>query len=143
RDHRGLPMTLRPAPAVAGAALLALLWFGPLPALARHSFPAHMAMHMGVVAVAAPLLAAAIADTALDPARRCPGRWLAAPWCVLSASLVEFLLVWAWHAPVLHILGRSSGMAMVAEQASFLGAGLLLWIPALGQGRTPSRERAA
>src|SRR5690606_24727688 len=72
-----------------------------------------------------------------------PGSWWAAPWWVLFASLVEFLLVWAWHAPALHMLGRSSDMAMVAEQASFLGAGLLVWIPALGQGGTPSRERAA
>ena len=136
-------MTLRSTLAIAGLALLGLLWFGPLPALARHSFPAHMAMHMGVVAVAAPMLAAAIADTVLDPARRWPGSWMAAPWWVLFASLIEFLLVWAWHAPALHMLGRSSGMAMVAEQASFLGAGLLLWIAALGQGTTPSRERAA
>lgn len=136
-------MSLRHAQAISGAALLALLWFGPLPALSRHSFAAHMAMHMGVVALAAPLLAAAIADTRFDPARRWPRGWMAAPWWVLFASVVEFLLVWAWHAPVLHVLGRSSVAAMVLEQASFLGAGMLLWLAALGQGSVPSRERAA
>ena len=136
-------MSARHALAAAGIGLLALLWFGPLPVLARSSFAAHMAMHMGVVAIAAPLLAAAVADTWLDPARRWPHGWMAAPWWALLASVVEFLLVWAWHAPALHLLGRGSAAAMVAEQASFLFAGLLLWVAALGQGRMSSRERAA
>ena len=136
-------MSLRRFHAIAGVALLALLWLGPLPAMSRHSFAAHMAMHMGVVALAAPLLAAAIADTRFDPAHRWPRSWMAVPWWVLFASVLEFLLVWAWHAPALHLLGRSSAVAMVLEQGSFLGAGLLLWLAALGQGRVPSRERAA
>src|SRR3546814_8836688 len=33
--------------------------------------------------------------------------------------------------------------ALALEQASFLGAGLLLWVAALGQGSAPSRDRAA
>lgn len=136
-------MSLRRFHAFSGVALLSLLWFGPLPAMSRHSFAAHMAMHMGVVALAAPLLAAAIANTRFDPARRWPRSWMAAPWWVLFASVVEFLLVWAWHAPALHMLGRSNAPAMVLEQASFLAAGMLLWLAALGQGRVPSRERAA
>jgi putative membrane protein len=126
-----------------GTGLLMLLWFGPLPELSRHSFAAHMAMHMGVVAVAAPLLAAGLADGALDPARRWPRGWLAMPWWVLVASVIEFVLVWGWHAPVLHHLARHGAFALVLEQASFLGAGLLLWLAALGQGEAPSRERAA
>ena len=129
--------------AIAGLVSLVLLWLGPLPGLSRHSFTAHMAMHMGLVAVAAPLLAAALADSALDPARRWPQGWMAAPWWALFASLLEFLLVWAWHAPALHLLGRDSATAMLAEQASFLLAGLLLWVAALGQGRVPSPGRTA
>jgi putative membrane protein len=129
--------------AIAGLVSLVLLWLGPLPGLSRHSFTAHMAMHMGLVAVAAPLLAAALADSALDPARRWPQGWMAAPWWALFASLLEFLLVWAWHAPALHLLGRDSATAMLAEQASFLLAGLLLWVAALGQGWVPSPGRTA
>lgn len=143
-----MPATMRPTNArhgllAAGMALLMLLWFGPLPELSRHSFAAHMAMHMGVVAVAAPLLAASLADGTLDPARRWPHGWLAMPWWVLVASVIEFVLVWAWHAPVLHHLARHGAFAMLLEQASFLGAGLLLWLAALGQGEIPSRARAA
>ncbi|MGH9372866.1 MAG: cytochrome c oxidase assembly protein, partial [Vicinamibacterales bacterium] len=39
-----------------GLGVLAAAWLGPLPALASGSFAAHMTMHIGVVAVAAPLL---------------------------------------------------------------------------------------
>jgi putative membrane protein len=44
-----------------GLLTLAAAWLGPLPALARGFFSAHMTMHMAVVAVAAPLLALAVA----------------------------------------------------------------------------------
>ena len=40
-----------------GLAVLALVWLGPLLGAYRESFAAHMLAHMGVVAIAAPLLA--------------------------------------------------------------------------------------
>ena len=42
-----------------GLLTLAAVWLGPLADAARRAFSAHMLMHMGVVAVAAPLLACA------------------------------------------------------------------------------------
>jgi putative membrane protein len=60
-----------------GCLIIALLilcaaWLGPLPALAREAFFAHMTLHMAVVAVAAPLLAIAVGAGALPPCgRRC------------------------------------------------------------------------
>ena len=45
---------------------LAGLWLGPLPRLAASSFSAHMALHMGVVALAAPAIALGIAGGRLD-----------------------------------------------------------------------------
>lgn len=106
-------------------------------------FTTHMALHMAMVAVLAPLLAAWLADGPLDPARRWPGSWMAAPWWALFASVPEFVLVWAWHAPALHAMARHSFAIDLLEQASFLGAGLLLWLAALGEGARPTRERAA
>ena len=41
-----------------GLILLALLWGGPLMRASQQDFAAHMAVHMGLVAVVAPLLAA-------------------------------------------------------------------------------------
>lgn len=123
--------------AAAGVAVLAATWLGPLPAWARDAFAAHMTMHMGVVACAAPLLAIALAGGPLDPARRAPA--LFAP---IPASAVELAVVWGWHAPALHHAARSHVGWMAAEQGSFLAAGLLLWLSALGGDRHARDERA-
>jgi putative membrane protein len=118
-------------------AVLAAIWLGPLPALARHSFAAHMTMHMGVVAVAAPLIALSIAGSRHDPVRRVP--WLGAP---ILASMLEFAVVWGWHAPAAHHAARHHAWAFVLEQGSFLVAGGLLWIAAIGGDRPQRLLRA-
>ncbi len=118
-----------------GLAVLAGAWIGPLPALAGHAFTAHMTMHVAVVAVSAPLLAVGLAGTRLDPARLLPG--LATP---VAASVLELLVVWGWHAPLLHQAARSLPHALAWEQAMFLAAGLLVWSSAFG-GR-PERRAA-
>jgi putative membrane protein len=110
-----------------GLAVLALAWFGPLPELAHQSFAAHMAMHMAVVAVAAPLLALAIAGTSFDPVRVRPA--LLAP---IPMSVVEFAAVWMWHTPAFHGAARHQIWVFVFEQGSFLAAGLLLWLSVCG-----------
>jgi putative membrane protein len=120
-----------------GALTLGAAWLGPLPALAAHSFSAHMAMHMIVVAVAAPLLAAGVAISAWDPGRVMPR--------VLSpvhASIIELVVVWAWHAPVPHQTARHDPAALVIEQSMFLAAGLLLWLSALSRNRQGTRHQA-
>ncbi len=109
----------RVALAALGLAALAGLWLGPLPGLAASAFHAHMAMHMGVVAVAAPLLALALAGSRLDPVRRLPR--LFAP---IPASMLEFFVVWSWHAPALHHVARHTAGGVFLEQGSFLFAGL-------------------
>src|SRR5688572_7826414 len=122
-----------------GVTVLALAWLGPLPDLARHSFAAHMAMHMAVVAVAAPLLASAIAGTRRDPVRGRPA--LLAP---IPMSIVEFAVVWVWHAPAFHAAARHHIWGLVLEQASFLAAGLLLWLAVCGgdEAQRPFRRGA-
>lgn len=112
---------------IGGVALLAFLWIGPLPEASRHSFAAHMTLHMGVVAVVAPLVTAGIASTRFDPVRKMPS--LFAP---IPASVVELVVVWAWHAPALHHAARHSGGIMAIEQASFLVAGLVVWLACFG-----------
>lgn len=104
---------------VSGVLILGLVWLGPLPGLAQHSFSAHMLIHMGIVAVAAPLLALAVAGGRFDPVHKAPE--LFAP---IPASLLEFVVVWAWHAPTLHHAARHASIAFVAEQGAFLVSGL-------------------
>jgi putative membrane protein len=133
-------MPVTPAVLLAlGLLTLAVLWGGPLPALAPHRFSAHMTMHMGVVAVAAPLIAIGLAGTRLDPARRWPAVFNAIP-----ASLVELAVVWAWHAPALHQAARSTAAGLAAEQGLFLASGLLVWIASVGgePGRGAGRAGA-
>ncbi|MBS7544737.1 cytochrome c oxidase assembly protein [Ancylobacter oerskovii] len=122
----------------AGLLLLALIWGGPLPGLAMHAgpqasgayaFSAHMTMHMGVVALAAPLIAIDLSGSGLDPTRRWPR--LFPP---LGIAMAEFAVVWGWHMPGLHGLARHAPGLLVLEQASFLAVGLLLWLSCLGNG---------
>ena len=127
----------RAALSALAAALLAGLWLGPLPALARESFAAHMTMHMGVVAVAAPLLAFAVAGSARDPIRRLPALGLP-----LIASLIELVIVWGWHAPAMHHAARQATWALALEQGSFLVAGIALWLAAFGGAGEQRRLRA-
>jgi putative membrane protein len=122
---------------ILGLGVLAAAWLGPLPGLARHSFAAHMAMHMAVVAVAAPLLAFGIAGTVADPVRLMPRLVGAIP-----ASMVELVVVWSWHAPALHQAARHDPAALVLEQTTFAIAGVLLWVAAMGGDREQRRLRA-
>ena len=63
---------MRRALLVCGLLTLTAVWLGPLPQLARQAFWAHMTLHMGVVAVAAPLLTLGVAGGRLDPVRHAP-----------------------------------------------------------------------
>lgn len=105
----------------AGIGVLLLVWFGPLLGAWRESFAAGMVAHMGVIAIAAPLIAIGI-----------PRNWwphaampIALP---VIASLFELLAVWGWHAPAMREIAESSFGGTVVEQATFLAAGLFLWI---------------
>jgi putative membrane protein len=111
----------------AGLIVLAAAWLGPLPSLSSHAFSAHMAMHLAVVAAAAPLIAWGAAGSRLDPVRLAPR--LFSP---LPASIAEFAVVWAWHAPALHHAARHHPIAFTIEQITFLLAGLWLWLAVFG-----------
>jgi putative membrane protein len=96
-----------------------------------------MTMHIAVVAVAAPLLALAAAGTIVDPVRAMPN--LVAP---IPASMIELVVVWGWHVPVLHHAARQEAGPFALEQASFILAGLLLWMASIGGDGEQRRLRA-
>ena len=107
-----------------GLAILTIGWFI---AAADFGMTGHMIAHMAAVAVAAPLIAYAISGTPIDPAMHWPK--IIGP---LQISVVELLVVWGWHLPAARVLVSSSFAVLVLEQATFLVAGLLLWIACLG-----------
>ena len=120
-----------------GLITLAAAWLGPLPSLAPHHFSAHMTMHMAVVAVAAPLIALGSSGGRFDFTHRFPSIFSPIP-----VSLLELLVVWAWHAPALHQFARGSTAGLVVEQGMFLASGLLVWMAACGAETTRSGPRA-
>ncbi|RUV63263.1 MAG: cytochrome-c oxidase [Mesorhizobium sp.] len=127
RDARIIPdgvYPVRRACLILGLLVLALVWVGPLLDAWRDSFSAHMLAHMGVVAIAAPLMAIGIPLRPKPDANR-------AFTLALPASLVELIIVWSWHAPALRTLAQSSLFATAIEQAMFLAAGLFLWLTCL------------
>ena len=125
--------------ALSGLAVMiaVFVWFGPLPSMANHSFAVHMTMHMTLVAIIAPLIAIAIAGTSVDPVRATPR--LMAP---VPMSLIDLVIVWAWHVPALHQFARERPDVFVLEQASFLIAGTLLWVAVIGGDHEQRRVRA-
>lgn len=129
---------MRRALLILGLGTLAGAWIGPLPQLAHRAFFAHMTMHMAVVAVAAPLLALGVAGERFDPVRKVP--WLFVP---IPASILELVVVWAWHAPALHHAARHATGALVAEQGMFLFTGMLVWLSAFGGDARRGGNRSA
>ncbi len=104
-------MLIRRATALA---LLAALWLGPLPALATGSMAIHMGLHLGVTAVVPALWA---------PRLPLPGGVMG----LVLGGAAEMVAVWGWHLPGPHLWARFTATGFVLEQASFLGAGMLLW----------------
>ena len=106
---------------IAAAGLLALLWLGPLPALAQVSMTAHMVLHVGVVAVVPALLRL-----------RLPALGGGA---LALAVIADVVVVWGWHLPAAHIWASLDDTGFVLQQASFLAAGIAVWSLADAAGR--------
>ena len=105
---------------IAGVALLALAWLGPLPALVRDSFAAHMMLHMTVVGIGVPLVAIGLASHSA-------GTFQGLVWAI-AVSVLDLIVVRGWHTPYLHHLSRTEPIALAIEQASFAGVALLVWL---------------
>jgi len=116
---------MRRASLAIGILILLAAW--ALATTASGSFAGHMLAHMGVVAVAAPLIATGVPNPRMD---------VTPPWITpLTASLIELLVVWFWHVPEMRLLASRSAAAAALEQGSFLVAGLLLWLSCLAAPR--------
>lgn len=85
------------------------------------SFTVHMIVHMGIVAVAAPLIGYGVSGTLRDAA---PGMERVTP---MLASFIELVAVWFWHLPALRALADANLTLSLLEQVSFLTVGILLW----------------
>jgi len=150
RARPGAPAGWRAVAFAAGLATVALALASPLDALSRVRFAAHMAQHMLLIMVAAPLLVLGAPGlpimVALPPAwRRRLGRLrrhpaMAAGRRLLLRPMVAWALhvgaLWAWHLPAPYQAALASDVVHAAEHASFLGtAGLFWWVVLSRDGR--------
>jgi putative membrane protein len=121
------------------ASVVALV--SPLDALAGVLFSAHMAQHLILVLVAAPLLVLGAPLVPFlwalpRPWRVAVARWTRRPapralWLVLTQPVVVLVLhltaLWAWHAPAAYQAALASERVHFLEHASLLGTALLFW----------------
>lgn len=112
-----------------GLAVLALLWAGPLPEVARVAFSPHMLLHLGVTVVAAPLVALGLARLAAERFRFTAG-------AAVAAAALEMAVVWGWHAPGPHEAAALDPFMFWLQQGSFVAAGVFVWLACFqGRGR--------
>jgi putative membrane protein len=150
RAGPGAPSGGQAACFAAGLATVALALLSPLDTFAHLLFVAHMAQHMLLVMVAAPLLVLGAPGlplaVALAPVwRRRLAQLRHLPATQTTRDLLTRPLVawgvhvgtlWAWHLPGPYQAALASDAVHAAEHASFLGTAVLFWWVVLSrQGR--------
>lgn len=137
----------------AGAVVVGLALAPPLHHGAEVALSAHMAQHVLLMALAAPLLVIGAPVTALSWAlppgwrRRAQAGWRSlvggrrssrGAWLAGSVVVVT-LATWSWHVPVLYQAALALPSLHAVEHACFLGSAMLFWEVVAGAGR---RSRA-
>jgi putative membrane protein len=138
-------LLLRPrvAWAFAGALLalfLALIW--PLERLAATSFAAHMAQHMLLIGVAAPLIAASRPKLRLLKGRGALLRPLLALARPRTAFFLHGAAIWLGHAPRVIEWSLEHRWVHALDHAAFVATAALFWWSLLSRGRAAAGESA-
>ncbi len=133
-----------------GIAALFTALVSPVDSAAESLFAVHMAQHLLLMAVAAPLLVLAAPQAALawGMPRRLDAVWRRLGWLrrgigglarPAPALALHSLALWTWHVPAAYDAAVRSGALHALEHASFLGTALLFWWAVLQPGRTERR----
>lgn len=133
------PSAWRQAAFFGGLVALFVVTATPLAELADELIVAHMAQHLVIADFASLLLVLGLTGPLLQPLLA--PRWLrplrALTHPVAALGLFTFNL-YLWHVPALYQAGLDSDAVHLAEHASFLFTGILLWMPLVGPLPTPS-----
>jgi len=84
-----------------------------------HPMPMHMALHIGLMNVAAPLLAAVLVHRTGSGSGRAAALWLIAA--------AQIILLWAWHAPALQQQTAHSHLLQWVMHGSLFLIALCFW----------------
>jgi putative membrane protein len=118
-------MTRRRVALIGGIAVLLLVVASPAAYLDHHLLTAHMAQHLILMLVAAPLILLGVRPATL------PQIPLAICWCAGTFT------VFVWHIPAIFELALKSHFWHGLEQASFVIAGMLFWRPVVNSSGWP------
>ena len=133
REHESAPSTLRQLSFGGGLLLLLVATVGPMDELGDELVFGHMIQHTILTDEAALLLAIGLTGPVLRPVLSAPGlrhlRTLMHP--VLAVGL-WILVIYAWHVPALYEAAAEHTILHLLEHASFVGAGLVMWLALLG-----------
>lgn len=119
----GRAVTRDAFPAIASTAAVLLAGVFLLPFVAFGPLSTHMAIHIGVMNALAPLAAVA-ALRFFDPAWGRSALW--------GATGLQIVLLWALHAPALHVL---PGLVQTMAHLLLAGAALVFWMAILALPR--------
>jgi len=122
----------------AGALFLALIW--PLDALSERSFAAHMAQHMLLIGVAAPLLVLSRPALRFLKGSRSIG-WVSKT-SPRTAFAVHAAAIWVGHAPLVIAWTIAYRGAHLLEHVALLGTALVFWWTLCRRGRAGYGEAA-
>lgn len=112
---------------VIGLVVVAVAFVGPVDTLAHRQFSWHMAQHLLLISVAAPVLAAARPDDALLAAFHRPPITRPPVTAVVAAALTQVLVLMTWHLPALFEFALSNNEMHAAEHLTLLGSAFLMW----------------
>lgn len=98
-------------------AVLAVAFVSPICALSSALFAARTVHHILLVCIAAPLIAWAL------PRISWPGFGT-----VMIAAVLQAVVLWFWHAPVLYEAALSNHFVYALMELTLLGASLLFWV---------------
>jgi cytochrome c oxidase assembly factor CtaG len=147
-SRRSTKAARSPALFLGGWTVLTLSLVSPLHEAGERSFTLHMIEHELIMLVATLLLAASGSGGILAwglPARA--RQWLGGSWKAplaslwrqltepVTATLVQAVIMWAWHAPALFDRALDSRGWHVAQHLSFIAASLLFWSAMLNPRR--------
>lgn len=97
--------------------VLAIAFVSPICALSSALFAARTVHHILLVCVAAPLIAWALPRIAR------PGFGT-----IMIATLLQAVVLWFWHAPVLYEAALSNDLVYALMELTLLGASVLFWV---------------
>jgi len=132
-QHGSAPTRLRQVSFAGGLLLLVVATVGPIDELGDDLVFGHMIQHTMLTDESGLLLALGLTGPVLRPILAAPGlrhlRTLIHPVVAIGLWIV---VIYAWHVPVLYQAAAEHTLLHLLEHATFVGAGLLMWLALLG-----------